>query len=502
MTDRREFIKKTGAGLLVSAIPAGFSVAADLIDMLPPSATPLVSADVLNVQLQPIQTATLYNWMPDATNKPLGVAKGIFPGRVAWAHAPGAAHWNGVWKSMDSPWWLDVNTDQQRVTAMVTDVIRKVSGKEKLDQAWKAIFEYHNQSVGRGKRNYRNDEIVAVKINMNSTGRAERNNNFTDVAPQTIYALVEQLVKYAGVPEDKILIYDAKRPIYIAVTHKVWKDFKDVRFMQERSLVDAQKHPVYSDHRRLELPEWVDGMTYSNGIAYENATKIPRQVKEATYLINVAMLKCHSYPYSNMESGDEGQTAVTLLGKNHFGSILGPADLHRAINTGQDGKPKTYSPLVDLAASPTLGKKTILYMLDGLYSARKHSSYAMHFPNAPFFNNIYPYANPEWPSCILASLDGVALDSVGLDILYSQTKNNNDVENENRPWLLIRENADDYLHEMAMSENPPSGTQYRQGGEPVTSLGVHEHWDDDKTRRYSRNLSKNGKGIELIYTKI
>ena len=487
MTNRRDFIKTTGTGLLLSAVPTGLLHATDKLAVQ---------------QQQPIQTATPYNWTPDSQNKPIGIARGIFPGRVVLAHAPGAAHWNGEWKSMDSPWWLDANTDQQRVTAMVGDVIRKVSGKEKYDQAWKAIFEYYNQSAGRGKNNYRNDEIVAVKINMNATGRAERNNNYTDVAPQTVHAVVEQLVKYAGVPEDKILVYDAKRPVYLAVTQKVWKDFKDVRFMQDRALVDAQKHPAYGDHRRFELPEWVKGMTYSNGIDYENATQIPRQVKEATYIINLGMLKCHSYPYSNMEGGDEGQTAVTLMGKCHFGSILGPADLHAVMNTGRDAKPKTYSPLVDLAASPTLGKKTILFMLDGLYSARKHSSYAVHFPNAPFSNKIFPYANPEWPSCILASLDGVALDSVGLDILYSQTKNNIDVENKNRPWLLIRENADDYLHEMATPDNPPSGTKYVQDGKTVTSLGVHEHWDSDETRRYSRNLSKNGKGIELIYSKI
>jgi len=486
MSNRRDFIKKTGAGILATAVPAGI----------------LEAAGSFVMQQEPAQMATPYNWTPEAVNKPIGTAKGIFPGRVAFAHAPGAAHWGGEWKNMDSPWWLDANTDQQRVTAMVADVIRKVSGKDKFDQAWKAIFEYHNQSVGRGKSGYKKGEIVAVKINMNATGRAERNNNYTDVAPQTVHAIVEQLVKYAGVPENSILVYDAKRPVYTAVSQKVWKDFKDVRFMQERELVDAQKHPAYGDHRRFELPDWVKGMQYSNGIDYPNATQMPRQVKEATYIINLAQLKCHSYPYSNMEGGDEGQTAVTMLGKNHFGSILGPSDLHAVMNTRRDARPKTYSPLVDLAASPTLGKKTILYMLDGLYSSRKHSSYAIHFPNAPFFNKIYPYANPEWPSCILASLDGVALDSVGLDILYSQTKNNLDVENQNRPWILIRENADDYLHEMATPENSPSGTKYMQDGKPVTSLGVHEHWDSDETRRYSRNLSKSGKGIELVYTKL
>ncbi len=398
MTNRRDFIKKTGMGILASAIPKEI----------------LSAADSFVVQQEPARPATAYNWRPDAINQPIGVAQGIYPGRVVWSHAPGAAHWNGNWESMDSPWWLDENTDQQRVTTMVANVITELSGKKEFRQAWKNIFEHQNQSIGHTKRGYRKDEIVAIKINMNSTNRPT-DQQLHDVAPQTVYAVIEQLVKYAGVPEDKILVYDGKRYIYNAVTRKVWNDFKDVRFMQEKEFTDEQKHPVYGDHSRLEMPRWVKAIAYSNGIDYERASQIPEQVQEATYIINLAMLKCHSYPSSNMEKGDEGQTAVTMIGKNHFGSILGPSELHGVMNTNRDAKPKTYSPLVDLAASSALGRKTILYMLDGLYCARKHSSYAMHFPNAPFFNKIYPYANPEWPSCILASLDGVALDSVGLE---------------------------------------------------------------------------------------
>ena len=99
---------------------------------------------------------------------------------------------------------------------------------------------------------------------------------------------------------------------------------------------------------------------------------------------------------------------------------------------------------------------------------------------------------------MLASLDGVALDSVGLDILLAQTVHNND--KDGHPRVLIRCNADDYLFEMAQPDHPPSGKPYIQGGKPVTSLGVHEHWDSDQTKRYSRNLDPvHGQGIELIY---
>jgi len=489
-SNRRGFIKKLGLSTLVAIAPSRF-----------------IKSGILNAkemqQVAELKPATKFDWKPDMTNLPMGKAKGIFSGRVVWIHAPGAAHWNGDWKSMESPWWLDENTSQEKVTQMMENAISSLTGKTKFDEAWKALFQYHNKSLGRGSKGYKRGEIIAVKVNMNATGRPVRENNYTDVSPQTIYALIEQLVKYAKVPENNIIVYDAKRYIYSEVLRKVWTDFKDVRFMQEKEFVESQKHPVYGDFSRAEQPDWVKGMEYSNGVNYENAVNIPRQVKEATYLINLAVLKCHSYPYSNMEKGDEGQTAVTMCGKNLFGSIQGPSDLHAVMNTNRDAKKNAYSPLVDLAASPNIGKKTFLYLLDGLYSARKHSSYAVHFPNAPFYNKTYPYTNPEWPSCILASQDGVALDSVGLDILYSQTKNNIDPENEHRPWLLVRENADDYLHEMATPENSPSGCIYRQGGQIVTSLGVHEHWDNDENRRYSRNLDpKNGKGIELAYVKI
>ena len=485
---RRKFIKYVSATLSTSFIPLigneGSVLGQQSKDMKP-------------------KPTTKYDWRPEAPNQPIGVAKGIFPGRVAWIHAPGAAHWSGKWQSMESPWWLDENTDQGKVSKMIAGVLVTLTGQSDYKKAWTALFEYHNQKNNGKKRGYSKEEIIAIKINMNSTNRPERINNYTDLAPQTVYAMVEQLVKYGGVPENKIVIYDAKRYILPEVLDKIWKDYKDVRFIQEKDFTEKQRHPIYGDFSRFELPDWVKRIEYSNGVDYPRATFIPKQVKDATYLINMAMLKCHSYPYSNMEGGDEGQTGVTMIGKNNFGSIQGPSDLHGLINTNREGKKDSYSPIVDLEASPNLGVKTLLYILDGLYCARKHSSYAMHFPNPPFNNKNYPYENPEWPSCILGSQDGVAIDSVGLDILYSQTKNNIDPDNEYRPWMLIRENADGYLHEMAQADNPPSGMIYKQGGKKVASLGVHEHWNNDIDRQYTRNLdSENGRGIELIYNRI
>jgi hypothetical protein len=281
---------------------------------------------------------------------------------------------------------------------------------------------------------------------------------------------------------------------------KIWSEFRDVRFVQWDAPASPQPvNPGYGDYHGLEQAQWVEGVSYSlHQDEYHDAKLIPKQIFDATYLVNVALLKAHSYPYAGAEGGDEGQTGVTMTGKNHFGSIKGTPELHDAINTNQHGTPHAYSPIVDLAASPNLGAKTILYVLDGLYCARRHQSYPLHFPNPPFNNRVMPYENPDWPSSLLASMDGVAIDSVGLDILYSQTKNN--LDENHHPRIMIRENADDYLQEEAQADHPPSGTMYVQNGKPVTSFGVFEHWDSDATRQYSRNLDpRNGKGIELIY---
>lgn len=444
------------------------------------------------------EIATRYDFMPKTRLLPLGTARGVFPGRVVWARDPLAAHWNGQIQSTKDEWWMDSATDQGRVDAMLSDVLSKLTGASSNSDAWEKIFTYYNRrSRGMEHRGYQAGEIVAVKVNLNNSG-VKGTGNIVNVSPQAALAMVRQLVVNAHVPPANIVVYDVQRDIYPGLLLKIWSEYKEVSFVQ-RDAADPRQpiNPGYGDYRGLEQPKWVEGVSYSAN-DYHDAKLIPQQVKDATYLVNLALLKAHSYPYAADEGGDEGQTGITMTGKNQFGSIKGTPELHEAINTNRKGTSHAYSPIVDLAASPNLGAKTILYVLDGLYCARRHQSYPLHFPNAPFNNRVEPYANTEWPSSILASLDGVALDSVGLDILYSQTKNNEDVNHH--PRIMIRENADDYLQEEALADHPPSGTAYRQSGKPVASLGVFEHWDGDLTRHYSRNLdAKNGKGIELIY---
>lgn len=441
-----------------------------------------------------------YDWKPGPSNQPIGVATGIYPGRVVMVRNPQATKWAGNWKKEEDQWWLDKNTDLEKVSEMLSVTLRKLTGSNKDRDAWDKIFKYYNnKSRGMVNKPYQPGEVVALKINLNNSSDKKADNQ-SDATPQLVLAMVRQLVNNAKVPQNNIIIFDVRRSIYPAMLTEVWREFKDVRFLQaDKANKNQPINPAYGDHHGIEAADWVEGVSYSAG-KYNEAKLIARQVKEATYLINMAMLKLHSYPYNYMEDGDEGQTAVTMTGKNHFGSIKGTWELHEIINTKQLGTKNAYSPMVDLAASPNLGGKTILYLLDGLYCGRKWRTYPLHFPNPPFNNKVVPYENPEWPACVLASFDGVAIQSVGLDIMYAQSKNNTEPTYHNVPRIMVRDNADDFLREMAIPENAPSGVKYMQGGKPVKSLGVFEHWNNDKDMKYSRNLdSKKGKGIEFIF---
>ncbi|MGQ8335342.1 DUF362 domain-containing protein [Sunxiuqinia sp. A32] len=446
------------------------------------------------------QPAVGFNWIPGPSNQPIGDAKGVYPGRVVMTRNPEATKWSGNWQLNEDQWWLDENTDTEKVAEMLSVTLQELTGTKKDKKAWDKIFKYYNKnSRGLTKRGYEPGEVVAVKINLNNSGVSKVDNQ-SDASPQMVLAMIRQLVNEAGIPQKDIFIYDARRQIYPYMLTTIWKEFKDVRFLQWGEAQDAQPvNPAYGDHTGIEAVDWVEGISYSAG-KFNEAKLIPRQVKEATYLVNFAMLKLHSYPYNYMEDGDEGQTAVTMSAKNHAGSIKGTPELHDYLDTKKLGTKNAYSPLVDLATSPNLGAKTILYLLDGLYCGRKWRTYPLHFPNPPFNNKVEPYENSEWPACLLASFDCVALQSVGLDIMYAQSKNNNETAYHDVPRILVRDNADDFLREMADPDHAPSGTRYIQGGKPIESLGVFEHWDDDLTMRYSRNLDpKNGKGIELIY---
>jgi len=398
----------------------------------------------------------------EAANSPMGTAKGIYPGRVVWVRNANATSWDGSTGS----WWDDDNTDQKIVDSMVSEAIQQLTGESSDSKAWEALFRHFNKSRGVGHVGYQKSEKIAIKINMNQDRKGDWKPDVGNPSPHVIRSLIDQLINRAGVPGSAITLYDATRyigdPIYNKIKNDPDAEFQKVNFVVAPDTAqNGRRAAVYDTNNPLHTKA---------GTVY-----LPQCVTEAKYLINLALMRAHTL------------FGVTLCAKNHFGTTYfpngrgwTPSPLH---NYGSRKNPMgSYNCLVNLNGHKQLGGKTLLYMIDGLYPARNQTSSVIRF--ASF--------DSDWFSSLLVSQDMVAIDSVGLDFLRNEQAVNPNV-------VDVTGNHDNYLHEAALANKPPSGTTYDPEGDGTTleSLGVHEHWNSPKQMEYSRNL-KTGKGIELV----
>jgi hypothetical protein len=410
-------------------------------------------------------------------NQPIGVGKGIHPGRVVWAHDPGATRWEGPGHGH---WWEDRYTIPSAVEGMMSGAVQRLAGEKSDRRAWDSLFRHFNRTQGRGDAPYRKGEKINVKVNFVGLIFGEKNIDpktyelggrrldYMNTAPQAIRALLRQLVKDAGVDQKDIFVGDPLS-LFPAQYHALLAgEFPDVRYVDYTA--GAEGHP------RTKV-------AYSTAPLYWSARPegtaqdyVPAHYAEARYLINIANLKSH------------GMAGVTLCAKNHFGSLIrtppqkGYFDMHAnlARRIPEMGR---YRELVDLMGHAHLGGKTVVSFIDGLYPGMHPAG------NAPVKWSTAPF-DGRWAASLLASQDQVAIDSVAFDFLWAEW--------EDHPRMPA---ADDYLHEAALAGNPPSGTFY-DPNHPVrtvrlASLGAHEHWNNPRDKQYSRNLGKS-EGIELV----
>jgi len=289
-----------------------------------------------------------------------------------------------------------------------------------------------------------------------------RRQDYMNTAPQMIIALLRQLTR-AGVRPSDITVCDTLAVLvdeYYDLLHAAFPEvrYEDYTGKTGRSKVKSSDMPVFWSSR----PQ---GKTQDY---------LPTCFAEADYIVNFANFKAHQ------------GSGVTLCAKNHYGSLVrwpvqeGYYDIHPNCFSKQT---KIYRPLVDLMGHQHLGGKTVLYLVDGLFSGVHPRDAAPQWMKMPPFNG-------QWPCSLFASQDPVAIDSVALDFLQAE-------------WTDVARQGgvDDYLREAALANDPPSGTFYDPNHATPTrrlpSLGVHEHWNNPQEKKYSRNLGT-GKGIELI----
>ena len=427
----------------------------------------------------------------DSANSPVGIAKGINPGRVVWMWDPSVSSWNGT----TGNWWDDKYTNPAIVDSMLSKSLHSLTGKATDAAAWDTLFRYFNIQHGKGNIGYRAGEKIAIKINLVQSSAPPFYGgvgNICFVAPQLAFAVLRQLVNVAGVKDSSITIYDTDRYVPDPVYTKCKTAYPGVHFMGWDALNGREKYA-----RDTTRVHWSENLTQE--IHGGNPAYLPTVVTQASYLINLGNFKGHRY------------MGVTFCSKNHFGTLSCDTNgvpyqnaphaaglhyytaVHDIFIQGSPewtftGRPMgTYNTLVDLMGHRDLGAKTLLFMVDALYAVQDEGatvSSKSKWLSAPFNNN--------WTSSLFMSQDNIAIESVCLDFIRTEAAIN--------PYdTTVYGAVDNYLHEGAQANNPPSGTFYHPNGDTVRlqSLGVHEHWNNATDKQYSRNLGT-GNGIELI----
>jgi hypothetical protein len=399
-------------------------------------------------------------------------------------HDPNATTWNGPGTG-DGYWWQNNHTSQPHVNLMMQNAICSLAGEMDISSAWDAIFRYFNQQHSRGDIGYTSGEKIMIKVNFVNMIAVGVNNgsppvtdyNFTSTihkpdypicSPQIMYALLDHLVNVVGVSQSDITIGDPTCLWCNEFYNMIQPDFPDVHYLDylgwyNRTQAVKSTVPFY----------W--STTHADGKMQDY---VMQSYADAEYFINLPNLKGHY-----------NVGGITVCGKNHYGSLRGPTSnttlyysLHMDAPFTVSGS-GNYRPMVDLMGHHDVGGKTLLCLVDGLY-AGKHGSltYPVKWQMAPF--------NNDWPSSIFASQDQVAMDSVAFDFLVNEWPDTSGPAHDG---------TDDYLHEAAQANDPCSKTFYdpEHDGTRLTSLGVHEHWNDPNNKQYSRNLGT-GSGIELV----
>ncbi len=383
-------------------------------------------------------------------NKPVGEGRGIHPGRVAWIHSPGVANWDG----RTGIWVEDRWNDQLKSDLMVKEAILQLTGEKTVKKGWQALFRHFNKEHGKGSRGYKKGEIIAVKLNLNNA-LTHRDTFELNSSPFITLALVRSMVHDGGIRQQDIVLCEPSRAITDSIYHKVYREFPQVRFIDNIGGDGREKCEYYPE----QIVYSQDNGKLARGLA--------KCIVDADYLINSSLLKTHVGP------------GVTLTTKNWYGatdiSLFWRNNAHNGFSQDKrSGKPG-YKTFVDWLSHKHLGQKVLFCLIDGTYGSR-------HVNGKPFPKWQKPPFNNEWCCSIIVSQDEIACDAVGMDLVISEW-----------PEYQSLSYCDEYLIEAASLPNPPSKTSYRQDGQPLDKpLGLMEHCD--KNRNYTK--------IDLKYKKL
>lgn len=93
-------------------------------------------------------------------NNPVGEAKGIYPGRVVWTHAPGAA----TWEKGEGFWFEDRWNNQVDADWLLNQSLLSLTGEEKGKAAWKSLLFISINSMAKGSVDIRKEKELLSRL--------------------------------------------------------------------------------------------------------------------------------------------------------------------------------------------------------------------------------------------------------------------------------------------------------------------------------------------------
>ena len=476
----RNFFFKTryisAAGLVLAGI-AGFAISTNMIKLDTQASVVSVNNDFIS-------------------NLPYGEGVGVFPGRVVWAWNQDATNENTT-NGQGDEFFKPENNDQSVVQQMMNSSLLKLTGAVNLDNAWDSIFIYFNNKKHGLKNDYTEGEMIFIKLNEGTSswladdetlerdysGWRANNPAVTETTPVTTYALLDNLVNHAGVPQENIMVADPQSHVWQHTYEYLSAAFPNVKYGDKGDYDHLGRTQISPSNQNIM--KFSDKGTVMESGIHDNYYL---EMEQADYIINIACLKAHA------------RAGITLTAKNHFGSQNrgGATHMHPGliapendeIDTQNDrDKYNQYRVQVDLMGHERIGLNTLLFLVDGLWGGPEATDPPVKWKSAPF--------NNDWPNSLFVSLDQVALESVCLDFLRTEFDDPNGPAKARPNFPAV----DDYLHQAADPGNWPADISYDPEGDgtPIGSLGVHEHWNNSSDKQYSRNLGYDY-GIELVST--
>lgn len=429
-------------------------------------------------------------------NQPVGVARGIYPGRVVWVWDSSSTN-QLCTNAFGDGWFLPKNTNADVVTRMLADAVSGLTGRTTVADSWDALFRDFNQSHGKGNVGYVDGEKVFIRTNQVSASDNTIDIDYTiknttrygmaETSPQIVLAVLRHLVNECGVKQENISLGDPMKHMYKHEFDLLHGEFPNVTYLDYKGTYGRTK-PVagsapsvyYSDRGTILKENGTTGNPFT-------ADYLPTVITQAHYLITIPGMKAHA------------RAGVTLCGKLHFGSNLVGSATHLHGGLIAPNKVTDTSTLrlgyglyrvqVDLMGHKDLGEKTVLFLVDGLWGGSEANDPPRKFSMMPF--------NGDWTSSLFVSQDQVAVESVCFDFLKAEFTSGNPYGSY--PQVV---GADDHILQAADSTFWPATIRYdpEQDATRLGSLGVCEHWNNPVDKQYTRNLGT-GNGIELVWVK-